>query len=59
LQPANTVSPQTATERMRTSIYLDRDKPRQGAAANTLELFRNGAVGFIEWLDVITHFVPG
>ncbi len=27
-----------------------RDKPRQGAVANTLNLFRQGAVGFIEWL---------
>jgi hypothetical protein len=25
----------------------------QGVAANTLNLFRNGAVGFIDWLDVI------
>ena len=23
----------------------------QGVVANTLELFRNGAVGFIDWLD--------
>jgi hypothetical protein len=26
-------------------------KPRQGVVASTLELFRNGAVGFIDWLD--------
>src|SRR5206468_7663952 len=26
-------------------------KPRQGVVANTLRLFRNGAVGFIDWLD--------
>ena len=25
-------------------------KPRQGVVANTLDLFRNGAVGFIDWL---------
>src|SRR5438309_9131291 len=25
-------------------------KPRQGVVANTLRLFRNGAVGFIDWL---------
>jgi hypothetical protein len=24
----------------------------QGGVANTLDLFRNGAVGFIDWLDV-------
>src|SRR6266540_1189290 len=30
----------------------DGDKPRQGVVANTLNLFRNGAVGFIDWLDV-------
>jgi hypothetical protein len=25
----------------------------QGLVANTLNLFRNGAVGFIDWLDVV------
>ena len=25
----------------------------QGVVANTLNLFRNGAVGFIDWLDVL------
>jgi hypothetical protein len=38
-----------------------RDKPRQGVVANTLSSPRNGAVGFIDWLDVIrcyfTEFV--
>src|SRR4030095_9139033 len=29
----------------------ERDKPRQGVVANTLKLYRNGAVGFIDWLD--------
>ena len=29
-----------------------RDKPRQGAVAITLNLFRNGAVGFIDWLGL-------
>src|SRR5712672_685083 len=28
----------------------ERDKPRQGVVANTLNLFRNGAVGVIDWL---------
>jgi len=29
----------------------------QGVVANTLNLYRNGAVGFIEWLDfVVSHF---
>jgi hypothetical protein len=28
-----------------------RDKPRQGVVANRLNSFRNGAVGFIDWLD--------
>ena len=27
------------------------DKPWQGVVANTLNLQRNGAVGFIDWLD--------
>ncbi len=26
-------------------------KPRQGVVANRLNLFRQGAVGFIDWLD--------
>ncbi len=29
-----------------------RDKPRQGVVANTLRLYPNGAVGFIDWLDL-------
>jgi hypothetical protein len=29
---------------------LDRDKPPQGVVAITLNLFRNGDVGFIDWL---------
>ena len=28
------------------------DEPRQGVVAIRLNLFRNGAVGFIEWLGV-------
>ena len=46
------------------TVYRERDactqpfcnsgcgKPRQGVVANTLNLFCNGAVGFIGWLDV-------
>ena len=30
------------------------DKSRQGVVANTLDLFRQGAVGFIDWLDALT-----
>src|SRR5712691_4547512 len=30
----------------------ERDKPRQGVVANTLNLLRNGAVGFIDWLGL-------
>ena len=26
-------------------------RPRHGVVANTVRLFRNGAVGFIDWLD--------
>src|SRR4029450_7817285 len=34
------------------SISLTRrDKPRQGVVASTPGLLRNGAVGFIDWLD--------
>ena len=29
-----------------------RDKPQQGIVVNTLNLHRNGAVGFIDWLGV-------
>jgi hypothetical protein len=31
-------------------IMSQRDKPRQGVVANTQDLFRNGAVGFIDRL---------
>src|SRR6266404_6523263 len=34
------------------SAERERDKPRQGVVANTLNLFRKGAVGFIDWLGV-------
>jgi hypothetical protein len=34
-------------------IQRDKDKPRQGVVANTLNSFRNGAVGFIYWLDAL------
>jgi hypothetical protein len=30
-------------------------KPRQGVVANTLKLFRNGAVGFIVWLGMMCN----
>ena len=33
------------------SAQRDRDKPRQGVVAITLSFPRNGAVGFIDWLD--------
>jgi hypothetical protein len=33
-------------------VSLERDKPRQGVLANMLKLFRQGAVGFIGWLDL-------
>ena len=33
------------------SGLTERDKPRQGVVAATLDLFRNGAVGFIDLLD--------
>ena len=33
------------------SAQRERDKPRQGVVANMLNLFLNGGVGFIDWLD--------
>ena len=33
----------------------DRDKPQQGVVPSTLNLHRNGAVGFIDWLDVSSN----
>src|SRR5262249_13100986 len=33
----------------------ERDKPRQGVAANTLNAFQGGAVGFIEWWVFSAH----
>ena len=35
-----------------------RNKPRQGVVANTLKLHRNGAVGFIDWLDAAEMASP-
>ena len=35
--------------------YRHRDKPRQGVMANTLDAFRNGAVGFIDRLGGIAQ----
>src|SRR2546423_3166424 len=32
-------------------IQRDQDQPRQGVVANTLKFFRQGGVGFIDWLD--------
>ena len=32
----------------------DRDKPRHGVVANTLKLFRDGAVGLIDWLNLLS-----
>ena len=34
-------------------------KPRQGVVANTLKLHRNGAVGFIDWLDAAHELWSG
>ena len=36
-------------------LTRERDKPRQGAVANTLKLLRNGDVGFIDWLGLIDN----
>jgi hypothetical protein len=33
------------------SAQRERDKPRQGVVASSLKWLRNGAVGFINWLD--------
>jgi hypothetical protein len=33
------------------SLHRERDKPRQGVVASTLNAYRNGAVGFSVWLD--------
>src|SRR5882757_886647 len=33
-------------------LLPERDKPRQGVVASTLNLSRNGAVGFIDWLGL-------
>ena len=35
------------------SIQRDRDKPRRGVVASTLSLFRQRAIGFIDWLDLL------
>ena len=41
------------------SAQRERDKPRQGVVANTLKFFRDGAVGFIDWLDALPHLQCG
>src|SRR5215510_13944116 len=51
-----TMSPRVISEpswylMARDETQRDRDKPRQGVVANTLNLFRGGAVGFIACLD--------
>jgi hypothetical protein len=38
------------------SSLRERDKPRQGVAANTLKLHRNGAVGFMVCLDDLVEY---
>ena len=38
--------------RNRIVVTNERDKARQGIVADSLNLFRNGAVGFIGWLGV-------
>ena len=44
---------------MRVAWHLrERDKARQGVVANTLNLFRAGAVGFIDWLDDLMLLEP-
>jgi hypothetical protein len=35
------------------SAARDRDKPRQGVVVSSLVVIRSGAVGFIDWLDLI------
>ena len=34
-------------------IQRERDKPRRGVVASTLSLFRQRAIGFIDWLDLL------
>jgi hypothetical protein len=46
LQPKDKAQPKLIGARQ---SALDRDKPRQGVVANTLNLFRNGAAGFLDW----------
>lgn len=38
------------SERRRENVKRDRDKPRERVVANTLNSFRSGAPGFIDWL---------
>jgi hypothetical protein len=43
-----------STSETKLSRRRERDKPRQGVVASTLNSFRNGAVRFIVWLDSVT-----
>ena len=38
-------------------IMSHRDKPRQDAVASALKLYRNGAIGFIDWLGLCRSLV--
>ena len=57
MKKANALSPKIAFVFTTEHYYArhtpneNRDKPRQGVVANTLNAFGNGAVGFINWLD--------
>jgi hypothetical protein len=48
--PARNPKIATKVRRMRIG-QRERDKPRQGAVASTLDFFRDRDVGFIDWLD--------
>ena len=48
----NTAGVREREDASRTREAGNRDEV-EGVVANTLNLFRGGAVGFIEWLDVI------
>jgi hypothetical protein len=57
----NTAEGQNALLSLTTGTYNNavgtRDKPRQGVLANTLKLHRNGALDFIDWLDVPSRVI--
>src|SRR5262249_43822325 len=56
-KPSNVFAGSFGLERRLIPLFAqrERDKPRQGVVANSLDMFRQGAVGFIDWWVFSAH----